>query len=105
MQLCKENISVITQCTNLCKDTYLNESYIDYKIKIDTVTCFIIREYVATGCTGAQCNDTGVSSASRINIMLMCEFNEEKRILSDKLEKLDKYINGVNYIIANIANA
>ena len=90
VQLCKENISVITQCTNLCKDTYLNESYIDYKIKLDAVTCFIIREYV--------------SSTSRINIMLMCEFNEEKRILGDKLEKLEKYINGVNYIIANIAN-
>jgi hypothetical protein len=90
VQLCKESIDVITQCTNLCKDTYLNESYIDYKIKLDAVTCFIIREYVAT---------------SRINIMLMCEFNEEKRILSDKLEKLENYINGVNYIIANIANA
>lgn len=96
VQLCKENIGVITQCTNLCKDTYLNESYVDYKLNIDAVTYFIIREYVDNGVTPVN--------ISSINIMLVVEFNEEKRVLSDKLERIEKYINSINYIIANIAN-
>lgn len=86
VQLCKEHIGVTTQCANLCKDTYICESYVDYKLKLDPVTCFIIREYV---------------DISRINIMIICEFNEESKILPDKLVKLDNYINGVDYIIAN----
>ena len=87
VQLCKEHISSTTQCANLCKDTYICESYVDYKLKLDAVTCFIIREYVDT---------------HYINIMLICEFNEETKILPDKLVKLGKYINAVNYIIANV---
>jgi hypothetical protein len=101
VQLCKEYIGITTQCTNLCKDTYICESYVDYKLKLDAVTCFIIREYVDTICTGiespAQCNGT-----CRVNIMLICEFNEETKVLPDKLVKLEKYINAVNYIITNV---
>jgi len=87
VQLCKENICVITQCTNICKDTYIKETYVDYKLKLDAVTCFIIREYTST---------------TRINIMLVVEFNENTKILAGKIDKLEKYINDLNYIIANV---
>lgn len=92
VQLCKEHIEVITQCTNLCKDTYICESYIDYKLKLDAVTCFIIREYIESSSTGNPI----------INIMLLCEFNEETKILPDKLVKFENYITAINYIITNI---
>jgi hypothetical protein len=89
VQLCKENIGVVTQCTNICKDTYIKETYVDYKLKLDAVTCFIIREYTST-------------TTTRVNIMLVVEFNEKTKILADKLEKIEKYINGIGHIIANV---
>jgi hypothetical protein len=99
VQLCKENIDIITHCTNLCKDTYIKESYVDYKIKLDAVTCFIIREYIDTGSLGQR---DATASTHCVNIMLVCEFNEEVKILPDKLAKLENYINGLNYIITNV---
>jgi hypothetical protein len=104
VQLCKEYIGITTQCTNLCKDTYICESYVDYKVKLDAVTCFIIREYVDTVCTDIELavQRNATVGTHRINIMLMCEFNEEMKIFPDKLVKLEKYINAVNYIIANV---
>lgn len=104
VQLCKEHIDVTTQCTNLCKDTYICESYVDYKVKLDAITCFIIREYVDTVCTGIESPTlyNAIGGTNRVNIMLMCEFNEETKVLPDKLVKLEKYINAVKYIITNV---
>jgi hypothetical protein len=86
VKLCKEKIDINTQCTNLCKDTYLCESYVEYRINIDTVTCFVIREYLAE---------------SRINIMLVCEVNEEKKVLPDKCKKIVHMANTIRYMITD----
>lgn len=86
LKLCKEKIDINTQCSNSCKDTYLCESYVEYRINIDTVSCFILREYVAD---------------SKINIMLVCEINEEKKVLPDKCHRIAHIVNTIQYIIAN----
>lgn len=86
VNLVKEMIRLVAHASNLCKDTYLSESYVEYKLNLDAVTCFIIREYI---------------DDSKINIMLVTEMNEEKKILPDKLTKFVDYISNINYIVNN----
>lgn len=86
VNLVKELIQPVAHATNLCKDTYLSESYVEYKLKLDPITCFVIREYI---------------SESKINIMLVIEMNEEKKILPAKLAKFVDYVGNINYIINN----
>jgi hypothetical protein len=86
LKLSKEKIDINTQCSNICKDTYLCESYVEYRIKIDTISCFIIREYLED---------------SNVNIMLVCEINEEKKVLPEKCQKIAYTVNTIQYIIAN----
>lgn len=86
VNLVKEMIQPVAHATNLCKDTYLSESYVEYKLNLDAVTCFVIREYI---------------DDSKINIMLVTEMNEEKKILPDKLAKFVDYVGNINYIVNN----
>lgn len=87
IKLCKENMQPYQTCLNFCKDTYICESFVEYMLKINAYSHFVIREYITN---------------SRINIMLICDVNEEKKIIPEKLSNIKTLINNINYIITNI---
>jgi len=91
----KENRTPITEYSNVCKDTILTESYLEYKLVLDSATTFYIAEYYLPDSAGA-------SSYKKTNIVLECEFNEESRVNTQKLDLFAGRIRDINYLLGHL---
>ena len=114
----KDLIVPIHKYYNLCKDTAIIEKYMSYELTLDGAVTFRIQQYYTVG-TGllVQNNGTAVPQNSiplnvglefsvsgaykRTIISLDCEFNEESRVLPEKIASIKAYIDSICYILTN----
>lgn len=89
----KENRVVITDYSNVCQNTTYMESHIAYELKLDAATTFYIAEYYLPD------SPNGITY-KKTNIVLECEFNEESRVNTQKLDLFAGRIRDINYIIS-----
>lgn len=89
----KENRIAQPNYCNTCQNTIIMESYIEYKLILDTATTFYIAEYYLP-------DSPNSITYKKTNIVLECEFNEETRVNTQKLELFAGRIRDINYLLS-----
>lgn len=84
----KSNVVDEPKYNNICKDSIMEEMYISYELSLDSAYRFIIKQYYAAG---------GIYN--KTIICLECCFNEEYKVMPQKIKKAKHYIQAIKYIV------